>query len=68
MITEFKLTDQEALLAEVFEKEHLACARKHPTAIGGHISYSFTPTSIGVGVSVRCSLCGTEENITEYNW
>ena len=67
MTTEFKLTDQEAMLAEVFELEH-----KHPHVnkgtIGGHISYIFTPTSIGIGISMRCSICGEEENITEYNW
>lgn len=69
MIAEFKLSDQEALLAEAFEREHLACARANPTAIGGHITYKFTPTSIGIGVTVKCTICGKEENITDYgNW
>jgi len=68
MKTEFKLQPEEAERARVFEKEHMKCAMKHPTTIGGHIDYIFTPTSIGTGVSVKCTLCGKEENITEYNW
>lgn len=67
MTTEFKLTDQEAMLAEVFEIEHRHEDINKGT-IGGHISYMFTPNSIGIGVSMRCNICGEEENITEYNW
>ena len=66
MITEFKLNEKEAKLAEEFEKKH-----RHPDvnkgAIGGHISYEFTPTSIGDAISIRCFVCGEEENITDYN-
>lgn len=68
MITEFSLCPEEIERARAFEKKHIACAMKHPTAIGGHISYTFTPTSIGTGVTVECGLCGESENITEYNW
>lgn len=67
MITEFKLNSKEAEKAKVFEEKHIECARKHPTTIGGHISYTFTPTSIGNAVSIKCFLCGEEENITDYD-
>lgn len=66
MITEFKLIGTEAEKAKAFEIKH-----QHPGtnkgAIGGHISYRFTPTSVANAVSVRCSICGEEENITDYS-
>ncbi len=68
MITEFKLHGKEIERAKAFEEKHLKCARENPTAIGGHISYIFTPTSIGTAVSIKCFLCGEVENITEYDW
>ena len=66
MITEFKLSEKEIELAKKFEDEHLQCARNHPTTIGGHIDYTFTPTSIGIAVSIHCCLCDKSENITDY--
>ena len=66
MITEFKLNDKEIELAEEFKKEHY-----HPDiykgAIGGHINYIFTPTSIGDAVSIECSICSEIKNITDYD-
>jgi hypothetical protein len=35
-------------------------------AIGGGWSWQFTPTSLGMGVSVHCS-CGEKENVTDYD-
>ena len=67
MITEFKLNESEAQKAKEFEEKH-----RHPDiykgAIGGHISYKFTPTSIGTAVIIKCNICNIEENITDYNW
>ena len=37
-------------------------------AIGGSLSLNLTMTSIGVGKSCECSICGKIANITEYNW
>jgi hypothetical protein len=45
-------------------EEHKKC--HIPTTIGGQFSYIFTPTSVGVGVSIKCNCCGEEENITDY--
>lgn len=63
---EFKLSEKENELAEKFLQEH-----RHPEvykgAIGGHVDFIFTPTSIGNAISIRCTICDTEENITDYN-
>ena len=63
---EFKLSEKEEALAEKFMQEH-----RHPDiykgAIGGHIEYLFTPTSIGDACTIKCTICGAEENITDYN-
>ena len=36
-------------------------------AIGGRLTYSFTPTHLGVIVKVQCS-CGEECDVTDYDW
>lgn len=36
-------------------------------AIGGELTYSFTPTSLGVAVVVRHALTKNEINLTEYD-
>ena len=36
-------------------------------AIGGHIQYILTRTSIGMFVSVECSHCKATENISDYS-
>ena len=64
---EFKLNEKETELAEKFMQEH-----RHPEvykgAIGGHINYIFTPTSIGTACTIHCNICDEKENITDYNW
>lgn len=67
MITEFKLSENEIKDAEAFEEKHRECASKCRTTIGGHITFRFTPTSIGNGVMIQCNLCGEEKNITDYS-
>ena len=38
-------------------------------AIGGGLTYSFTPTSVGVGLIVKESLSGETLDVTDYeNW
>ena len=37
-------------------------------AIGGELTYSFTPTGVGVVAKVQCA-CGKEVDLTDYeNW
>ena len=63
---EFRLSEKENELAEEFLQEH-----RHPEiykgAIGGHIKFIFTPTSIGDACTIKCTICDTEKNITDYN-
>jgi hypothetical protein len=63
---EFKLNETEEAAAKEFEQQH-----RHPEvnkgAIGGHIHYIFTPTSIATACCIRCAICGEQKNITDYN-
>ena len=63
---EFKLNKLESERARHFRIIH-----QHPEinkgAIGGHLEYIFTPTSIGDACTMRCQICGVEENITDYS-
>ena len=57
---EFKLNENETEKAQLFLEKH-----RHPDvykgAIGGHIEYIFTPTSVGDACTMRCQICGVEE-------
>ena len=63
---EFKLNEKEENAAKAFMEKH-----KHPEiykgAIGGHIDFIFTPTSIGDACTIKCTICGSKKNITDYN-
>jgi len=61
---EFKLNYNEEKEANDFLKEHRNCG--NPTAIGGHIKFIFTPTSVGDSCILKC-VCGKEKDITDYN-
>lgn len=53
-----------------FKREHCKTCKVETSAgfpIGPIFTYSFTPTEIGVIVSIRCSTCEKEENVTNYN-
>jgi len=41
--------------------------KKNPTAIGGRLTYRFTPTGVGVAVQVHC-LCGKKVDLTPDDW
>ena len=64
--TTFRLTEKEQKMAEEFEKNHRH-KDVYKGAIGGHITYSFTPTSLGDAKMIKCGTCGEEKNITDYN-
>ena len=63
---EFKLNEKEEALAEKFMQEHRHLDI-YKGAIGGHLRYIFTPTSIADACTIKCTICGAEENITDYN-
>lgn len=53
-----------------FEEEHCKTCKGKTSAgytIGPIFTYCFTPTEIGVGVSIRCSTCKKEKDITNYD-
>ena len=63
---EFKLNENETEKAQLFLERH-----RHPDvykgAIGGHINFIFTPTSVGDACTIKCTICDSEENITDYS-
>ena len=64
----FELNETESKKAKEFLEKH-----RHPEvykgAIGGHINFIFTPTSIGDACIIHCDICDKKENITDYdNW
>lgn len=69
----FTLSEEEMKSALIFINNHNCGLKTDPKtgtkktgAIGGKTSYRFTPTSIGVAVTVLCA-CGKEENVTDYD-
>ena len=62
----FELSKKEELAAKKFEADHRH-SEIYKGAIGGHLQYRFTPTSLGNAVTVKCSICDVEENITDYD-
>ena len=48
---------------------HLTCNGEVPYAgaIGGRLTYSFTPTGLGTIVVVKCGLTDEELDLTEYD-
>lgn len=60
----FKLTKQQKQkLSDWMEKN---TPDKYCGAIGGRWTYSFTPTTLGIAVSVRDNLTKLEIDLTEY--
>jgi len=67
----FKIIDKEYSNFKEWDNTHKKVCElynnKTQPAIGGRLTFSFTPTSLGTAVSVECA-CGKKKNITEYNW
>jgi len=62
----FSLTEEEENKYKTWVKEHnKICPIKDTGAIGGRISFQFTPTSLGLITIVKCA-CGEELNLTDY--
>jgi hypothetical protein len=69
----FRISDKEKQNLKEWNTKHLEeCHNgKEPYsgAIGGRISYTFTPTSLFTSVSVKCGFCKNSDlNITDMNW
>lgn len=69
----FNLNEKEEKLYHDFYKKHKVCRDRLCEEHGlnfcppGSISITFTPTGIGSAIKVKCTLCDTEENITDYD-
>ena len=63
----FKLVDSEL---EQFNKFRIKHNKKHGSyigAIGGRFSITFTPTGLGLCISVTCNSCDKTKDITDYD-
>ena len=60
---EFSLTDDEYEFVNRWEETH-KCSCRGKSCCGGEMSITFTPTSIGTHISVKC-VCGQEIEVRE---
>ena len=58
--------DQRKML-DKWNEEHDCKLKEYSGAIGGRLTYSVTPTSLGTVLIVSCC-CGEEIDLTDYNW
>jgi len=63
---EFKLTGQELVNFHEWNDQHkLNCEMNNTIgAIGGRLTFSFTPTGLGTAIKVQC-VCGDEKDCTD---
>jgi hypothetical protein len=61
-IAMFWIDKDQAKRMSKFSNDHRVCQRG---AIGGAVTYSFTPTSLGEVVKVKCA-CGKELDVSDY--
>lgn len=64
----FSLTDEQRKQVSEWWKNH-KCYKRYAGAIGGSMTYCFTPTGLGVVEIVKCSFpdCNEELNLTNYD-
>jgi hypothetical protein len=49
-------------------KIHEKCQKvERRTAIGGAITFSFTPNSLGMGIDASCCVCKNKIDLTDYD-
>ena len=67
---EFQIDEKETKKLNDWLKEHnKKCVFKDPAnqgAIGGRLTYSFTPTGLGCVIKITCA-CGENVDVTDYN-
>lgn len=62
----FEIDDKEATRYIAWREDHdKVCTVMGKGSIGGRITFSFTPTSLGVAAKIKCA-CGVETDVTEY--
>lgn len=64
----FKITGTELDKVNEFKKKHReSCTNKQNLTAGEYWTYKFIPGGIGTIITIKCNLCGEEENVTDYN-
>jgi len=67
----FSLDKEQLKKFKEWDEEHKGrCAFGDPMkqgAIGGRLTFSFTPTSLGEISKVKCT-CGEDIDLTDYDW
>ena len=64
----FKITGTELDKVNEFKKKHReSCTSKQNLTAGEYWTYTFIPGGIGTITTIKCNLCGEEENVTDYD-
>jgi len=64
----FTLDDDQRKKFDEWNRNHTCSLKKYSGAIGGRLTYCFTPTGLGVCLKVKC-VCGEEIDLTDVsNW
>ena len=61
----FNFNEDDNIKFEEWNKSHDCSLKRDSGAIGGRLTYSFTPTGLGVVKKVKCG-CGAWIDLTEY--
>jgi hypothetical protein len=59
----FAVDEEQLKKLNEFREKHWRCGSK--AAIGGAVTYEFTPTSLGVVVVIKCH-CGAKLDVSDY--
>ena len=62
----FELCSEEIKKLNEWDK-HECTVKNNQGAIGGRLTFFFTPTSLGTIIKVKCG-CGEEIDLTDYSW
>ncbi len=67
-MTKFELdSDQKKKYQKWLKRHDKTCVQKDTTAMGGRLTYRFTPTGLGTITQVHC-ICGRKVDLTPDNW
>lgn len=69
--TEFALSPEQTQKLTAWQNDRKVHKKCHSakTDIGGSVSYSFTPTAVGIVAKASCAVCKNEIDLSDYdNW
>lgn len=62
----FNLSEKQLLKLDEWKEKHNKKCKGSYGAIGGKITYKFTPTSLGIIILVNCDCCKDKIDLSEY--